>query len=97
MKEADPNEIELTRAEWQLLRALATGASNKQIARDLDKSDLTVRNQLHTLFGKIRVANRVQAVSWYRKSLDVTEMAIFGTSVPLAAVDAPHKIPPYRP
>lgn len=81
-------EIELSRTEWRLLRVLATGASNKQIARELDKSELTVRNQLSALFRKIKVVNRTQAVHWHHEYLHVTETQLIGASAPLSA-DAP--------
>ena len=57
---------DLTPAECQLIRALAVGCSNKAIAQHLDKSEFTVRNQLSTLFKKIKVSNRAQAVSWWQ-------------------------------
>lgn len=58
-------EIEFTEIEIQLLQALQSGASNKRIARDLGKSDYTVRNQLSVIFRKIGVAKRKQAASWF--------------------------------
>lgn len=62
-------EFDLTAVELQLLQALLLGASNKQIARELGKSEFTVRNQLSVAFQKIGVANRMQAAFWFRAYL----------------------------
>ncbi|MDH5453824.1 MAG: LuxR C-terminal-related transcriptional regulator, partial [Paracoccaceae bacterium] len=76
---------------------LVTGASNKQIARTLAKSEYTVRNQLNTLFRKINVVNRTQAVHRYHAALYVTDSAEIGTSDPLSGstvlgrIDSPHE------
>lgn len=85
MTATGPFDIELSRTEWRLLRALATGAGNKQIARELDKSELTVRNQLSALFRKIKVVNRTQAVHWHHEYLHVTETQFISASTPLSA------------
>lgn len=51
----------LTRAEIEICRLLLEGASNKQIATALKKSDATVRNQLHATFAKLGVRTRAAA------------------------------------
>jgi two-component system nitrate/nitrite response regulator NarL len=76
-------EIELTAIEVQLLQRLLSGASNKQIGKDLGKSEFTVRNQLSLAFQKIGVANRMQAAFWFRAYQVEQEERGFGTSVPL--------------
>lgn len=63
------NLKQLTSIERQLLTALNRGDSNKRIAADTAKSELTVRNQLTVLFKKVGVANRTQAVGWFRDQL----------------------------
>lgn len=45
-----------------LLRLLATGYSNRQIATELTLAESTVKNNLSTLFQKIGVRDRTQAV-----------------------------------
>ncbi len=85
-------QVDLSFIEWQLLRALAAGVSNKHIARERGKSEYTVRNQLAILFKKIGVNNRAQAVNWYHEYLYVTEAALIGTSVPLPAPDSRQRI-----
>jgi DNA-binding NarL/FixJ family response regulator len=58
-----PSDAPLTRADWELLHLLSQGASNKDIARALRRSEHTVRNQLSALYKKIQVSNRVQAAA----------------------------------
>ncbi|MHB1198508.1 MAG: response regulator transcription factor [Polaromonas sp.] len=75
---------ELTSVEQHLLHALSSGASNKHMARHLGKSEFTIRNQLSTLFKKVNVSNRTQAVCWYREQMAHKEReGVIGTSVPL--------------
>jgi LuxR family transcriptional regulator, csgAB operon transcriptional regulatory protein len=78
------NVSQLTDTERALLRALFTGASNKEIALMTFKSEQTVRNQLSTLFKKINVNNRTQAACWYRERVDLY-LRSGGTSVLLPA------------
>lgn len=52
----------LSNAQRGVLMALADGASNKQIARDLSVSEATVKAHLTAIFRKIGVANRAQAL-----------------------------------
>lgn len=58
--------LSLTPAEKAICRLLVKGAHNKEIAKALSKSEATVRNQLHVLFPKLRVASRTAAVSKLR-------------------------------
>lgn len=48
----------LTPAERQVALLAADGLPYKTIARRLDKSPATVRNQLHAVYRKLAVANR---------------------------------------
>lgn len=52
---------ELTQREEEILRLLAQGSSNQQIADALDVSEKTVRNRLSEIFSKLRLNNRTQA------------------------------------
>ncbi len=51
----------LTEREGQVLHGLTEGKSNKEIARDLDVSEPTVKLHVKTLYRKLGVANRTQA------------------------------------
>jgi two-component system, NarL family, response regulator LiaR len=52
---------ELTEREATILRLLAQGASNNEIADALGVSEKTVRNRLSEIFSKLRLNNRTQA------------------------------------
>ena len=52
---------ELTEREAAILRFLAQGASNQEIAEALEVSEKTVRNRLSEIFSKLRLNNRTQA------------------------------------
>ncbi len=54
---------ELSRRELEVLRGLATGATNAQIAARLGLSEHTVRNHVHSVTRKLGVANRTDAVA----------------------------------
>jgi DNA-binding NarL/FixJ family response regulator len=52
---------ELTDREEEILRHLAQGATNQEIAASLDVSEKTVRDRLSEIFSKLRLNNRTQA------------------------------------
>ena len=54
---------DLTRREYQVLDLLAQGLDNDTIAAMLSIREKTVRNQVSTIFGKIGVGSRAQAVA----------------------------------
>jgi NarL family two-component system response regulator LiaR len=58
---ADPRE-ELTPRETEVLRQLALGRSNKEIADALLIGDETVKTHLGNVFSKLNVENRAQAI-----------------------------------
>jgi DNA-binding NarL/FixJ family response regulator len=51
----------LTERERQILELLATGRSNKEIARALDLSEKTVKHYMTNILQKLQVRNRVEA------------------------------------
>ena len=60
--------VTLTRRELEVLSSLATGRTNKQIARDMDVSLNTVKFHVRNLFQKLGVNSRAQAITLYLKS-----------------------------
>lgn len=55
-------ELELSEREKEVLRLLATGLSNADIAKQLFLSEGTVRNYTSAIFSKLNVSDRTQAV-----------------------------------
>ncbi len=58
---ANPLAEKLTQRELQVLKGLTEGKSNKEIARDLDLTEPTIKLHMKTLYRKLDVANRTQA------------------------------------
>jgi DNA-binding NarL/FixJ family response regulator len=52
----------LTERELEVIKALAKGKSNKEIARDLEISEKTVRNHASNIYKKLHIFDRTQAV-----------------------------------
>lgn len=61
---------DFTQRQSDILELLATGASNKEIARSMGISPATVKNHLEAIFGKLGASNRLQAVLLARSQLD---------------------------
>jgi DNA-binding CsgD family transcriptional regulator len=55
----------LTPRERDVLERLATGARTREIARQLEISEPTVKRHLTNLYRKLGVTNRVEAVAWH--------------------------------
>jgi DNA-binding NarL/FixJ family response regulator len=56
-----PLAEKLTPRELQVLKGLTEGKSNKEIARDLDITEPTIKLHMKTLYRKVGAANRTQA------------------------------------
>jgi two-component system nitrate/nitrite response regulator NarL len=60
---AGPAET-LSPREREILRCLARGASNKEIARELDVAESTVKIHVQHILRKLELTSRVQAAVW---------------------------------
>jgi DNA-binding NarL/FixJ family response regulator len=61
-KEQKPPKVQsLTDQEQKILTLVAGGASNKDIAAELDLSERTIKNYLSVIFQKLQVNNRTEA------------------------------------
>jgi DNA-binding NarL/FixJ family response regulator len=58
----------LTPRERQILRAVARGLGNRQIAQEFGISEQTIKNQMSTLFQKVGVSSRVQLAVYALKN-----------------------------
>ena len=56
-----PEVEELTEREVEILRHLALGLSNKEIARALDLQEKTIKHYMTNILQKLQVRNRVEA------------------------------------
>jgi LuxR family maltose regulon positive regulatory protein len=53
----------LSERELEVLRLLAEGLSNQQIARQLIVAVGTVKTHIHNIYGKLNTQNRVQTIA----------------------------------
>lgn len=59
----EPNTVALTPREWDVMRCVAAGLSNTEIAQLLWVTVATVRKHLENVYGKLGVRNRTAAVA----------------------------------
>jgi two-component system, NarL family, nitrate/nitrite response regulator NarL len=74
----------LTAREDQVVRLLAAGLSNKEIARRLDIGLATVKSHVHNVLGKLNLERRSQVARWMR-----TYVPTFGAAVVLQPQERP--------
>ncbi|MGZ4142027.1 MAG: response regulator [Actinomycetota bacterium] len=63
------SEQQLSEREQQVLRLVAAGLANKQIARRLGIAERTVKAHLTNIFASIGVTDRMQAAFWAQRHL----------------------------
>jgi two-component system nitrate/nitrite response regulator NarL len=61
---AAPAGPALSPREREIVRCLARGASNKEIARELDVAESTVKIHVQHILRKLNLSSRVQVVVW---------------------------------
>jgi DNA-binding NarL/FixJ family response regulator len=71
---ADDANGTLTPRELQILHHIAAGHSNKQIARLLGISELTVKSHCGRLFQRLGVTDRTQAAVWATKHSEADQL-----------------------
>lgn len=55
---------EISKAEWQIIRTVGCGMSNKEIALELCLSEGTVRNTISSILSKLNLRDRTQLAIW---------------------------------
>jgi DNA-binding NarL/FixJ family response regulator len=58
------DDVPLTRREYQVLRHLAYGLSNREIGRSLNISIETVKEHVQNILRKLNAADRTEAAVW---------------------------------
>src|SRR5262252_6198899 len=58
---------ELTRHQWRIVRLLAKGMKNPEIARALGTTDNMIKNYLRIIFDKTGMNSRLELALWYVK------------------------------
>ena len=58
------NVEEITDAEWEIIKLVGRGMSNKEISTELNLSEGTVRNYLSTILSKLDLRDRTQLAIW---------------------------------
>jgi LuxR family transcriptional regulator of csgAB operon len=62
-------KFSLTSRHIEILAAMVTGSSNKEIAKKLSISPHTIKSHLYCIYQIISVSNRLQAAAWAEKHL----------------------------
>lgn len=57
----------LSKQEYHIIRLLALGKTNKEIANEMNLAEKTTRNYISHLYKKINVTNRTEAVAYYMR------------------------------
>jgi DNA-binding NarL/FixJ family response regulator len=72
---------ELSERELDVLRLVARGWSNKQIARDLTIAENTVKTHVSTILGKLGVQSRTQA-ALYAERIGLVSLDSWSAPIP---------------
>jgi two-component system nitrate/nitrite response regulator NarL len=69
-KASEAQTFNLTPKEWEIARCLTLGLPDKAIANQLGNTAGTIRQMMHTIYGKLGVQGRTQAALLMKKMLD---------------------------
>jgi DNA-binding NarL/FixJ family response regulator len=61
------DDVPLTKREYQVVRHLAYGLSNREIAKSMDISVETIKEHVQNLLRKLKMADRTEAAVWALK------------------------------
>lgn len=86
-------EVQLSDREREILQLVAMGATNQQIAHQLDISINTVKVHLRNIFGKIGVASRTEATVYAIRQGFVVVDGRQGSEAPTPLSEAPMEAP----
>lgn len=62
LMQSTPDAPTLTPRQEQILRCICSGLSNKQIAREIDLQESTIKMHIKILYSKLQVGSRSQAI-----------------------------------
>lgn len=65
----NPSDFELTEREFEIVRLIGSGKSNREISEELYISEGTVRNHLTIILEKLHLRDRTQLAIFYLKNL----------------------------
>ena len=55
---------DISKSEWQIIKTVGSGMSNKEIAQELSLSEGTVRNSISNILFKLGLRDRTQLAIW---------------------------------
>lgn len=61
---------ELTQRQRAILKEVASGASNAEIARRFDLAENTIKSHVHSILSRIGMKNRTEAARWYYSHIE---------------------------
>lgn len=64
VNQVELDKLHLTKREYQILQLLAEGHTNADIAAQLFLSLSTIKTHVSNLYAKMKVKNRIQAITW---------------------------------
>ena len=65
--------LQLTNRENQILKLIADGLTNREIASALLISESTVENHIHHIYEKLEISNRAKAVAHFLHSQSIPQ------------------------